>query len=36
VAVLLGLIAFGVVARIGYVLLSPRPTPIEADGGAAH
>jgi len=36
VAILLGLIAFGVVARIGYVLLSPRPTPIEADGGAAH
>jgi NADH-quinone oxidoreductase subunit M len=36
VAVLLGLIAFGIVARIGYVLLSPRPVPIEADSGAAN
>jgi len=36
VAVLLGLLAFGVVTRIGYVLLSPRPRAIEADGGAAH
>jgi len=36
VAVLLGLIAIGIVARIVFVLLSPRPAPIEADGGAAH
>ena len=36
VAVLLGLIAFGIVARIGFVLLSPRQAAIEADGGAAH
>ncbi len=36
VAVLLGLIALGVVARIVFVLVSSRPAPIEADGGAAH
>ena len=36
VAVLLGLIAFGIVARIVFVLASSRPAPIEADGGAAH
>ena len=36
VAVLLGLIAVGIVARIAFVLLSPRPAPVEADGGAAH
>ena len=36
VAVLLGLVAVGIVARIGFVLLSPRPAPVEADGGAAH
>ena len=36
VAILLGLIALGIVARIGYVLLTPHSTPIEADGGAAH
>jgi hypothetical protein len=38
VAVLLGAIAFGIVARIGFVLLSPQPAPtaVEADGGAAH
>jgi NADH-quinone oxidoreductase subunit M len=36
VAVLLGLIVVGVVARIVFVLVSPRPGPVEADGGAAH
>ena len=36
VAVLLGLIALGIVARIAFVLTSARPAPIEADGGAAH
>ncbi len=36
VAVLLGLIVVGIVARIAFVLLSPRPAPIEADSGAAH
>ena len=36
VVVLLGLILIGVVARIAFVLMSPRPATIEADGGAAH
>jgi len=36
VAILLGAIALGIVARIGYVLLGSRPAAIEADGGAAH
>jgi NADH-quinone oxidoreductase subunit M len=36
VAVLLGLIALGIVGRIAYVLMSDRPAAIEADGGAAH
>ena len=36
VAVLLGILAVGVVARIGYILMRPRPVAIEADGGAAH
>ena len=36
VAVLLGAIALGIVARIGYVLMQTRPAAIEADGGAAH
>jgi proton-translocating NADH-quinone oxidoreductase, chain M len=36
VAVLLGLGALGIVARIGFVLRSPRPVPVQADGGAVH
>ena len=36
VAVLLGILVAGVVARIGYILMRPRPVAIEADGGAAH
>ena len=36
VAILLGLIVVGILARIAYVLVNARPTAIEADGGAAH
>ena len=36
VAVLLGLILVGILARIGYVLVGSRSATLEADGGAVH